>query len=760
MGVALIKSKKRKVMCIILGSWALACGSGGSGGGGGETPPQIPQPFPQQSSSLHTSVGIFANEYKKLAVSPCVRFVDYVLPEMGSEERPFSLDGNLTDWASIPVHLTDPVGDAPASIDLASVQVSRVPDGLAFALAFLPTAQSHIFLEFGGVLSRSEDIVSEVKHFLRFTADGAYELRGDGWSRIDDGNVRFVSGVQGIEIFISDRLVGNATTWPVFWTRVIAQDVASGQWDSTHAAYFPSVLNDDALPFRFQKCVQWGGKPAKVAQVMITHYIPPPIDPSPDYVADGTFEVRREHAYQLGRLSLDVAMSLSGRLQYGAGTQSTLVSEYASHGAVTVNAATHLQQHPLVRDGRTYRLMGIGAKDMGFRPSIHFPQGEVIDAAVSFHLEHMLRNTFQSAGNGLIAVVGRSITKYFSDLYLGKSYWLNHRLPRIASFVDKPDTDAPVSVDQLLALKALGSVIKDEYYNAKVNAASQFFGEIFEADELADAWIEASKIASPASPLETKAALFVELLFAKVPTEDSRKFLKHCMDGYLISVPYEPICAPSVHLDRDQDGLPEFIENYYGLSDDKLDTDEDGWSDFVEMTGGFDANSASSVPGLLAADGVFSEWQTLLASKLHVDKGHSNLCSQDADIEFFGAVGTADYLMIGAIAKNFWNGESRARWEAVVDIPSEERVLFIVAPNKERVLQIKDPVDSKVLLTYPLAVPAGGRVLEILVDRQAMRLATPFNKEEGIKIRLRTAYETEKENIFCDETDWFTPYVR
>lgn len=756
----MIKSIKYGLWFAILVCWTAACGGSGSGSKGGGSAPPPPPPAPPQPNLLHTTVGIYPNSYRKLEVSPCIKYVDYSLPDLTTTGGSLQIDGNLTEWATVPAYLTDPVTDAPASIDLAEVQVALAEEGLAIALAFQPATDSSLFFEFGGVLSRDEEIHTEVKHFFRYIGGEVHELRPSGWETIGPDLLQVVTGAQGTEVKFSDRLVGDTTTWPAWWVRVIAQDGPSGIWDSTHAAYFPSVLGGNAIPFSFLKCTQWGGKPSRVSQVMITHYIPPPQIPPPEYEEDGTFESRREHAFQLGRYALDLALSMTDHMHYGSGVQSVFVSDHVSEGIQSARSI----DHELISNGATYRMLGINSKEMGFRPTIHFPQGYTVESGLNFHIQHMLRTGFQTAGPGLVHVATLAASHQFVKKYIGPQHWLNHRFALVQPFLTKPDTAKPAGLDQMfLALKTLTPEKfepAERYYQAKSRAAAQLLGEIFSVDELLAAWITTSKNTSPASAPETKSQQFATNLFTALEKDDPRTLLAGLMDGYLVPKPYHPDFDPQAHVDQDLDGLPLFVEKLSKTSDKNPDTDQDGWSDLVEHTGGFDPNSASQVPGLIVADGIFSEWQNLLASKIIVDKGHSGLCERDADIQFYAAIGTADHLVIGAVAGDFWQAESKARWEAVIDIPSEERVLIVVAPNSERVVQIKDPADNRVLLTYPIAVPAGGKVAEILVDRAAMRLKTPFNKEQGIKIRLRTAYEADEGNIFCDETDWFAPYLK
>jgi hypothetical protein len=709
---------------------------------------------------LHTTVGIQPNAYRKLDVSPCVKYVDYALPEFSGAASSPAVDGDLTEWATVPALLTDPVADAPALVDLAEVQVAGIDGGLALALAFQQAAGSNLYLEFGGVLSREKEIHTEIKHFFRIGAEGVSELRAGTWQSVGADLFAVVSGPSGMEISISDRLVGDTTTWPAWWVRVMAQDSETSRWDSTHAAYFPSVLGGNSIPFRFQKCVQWGGKPSRVAQLMMTHYVPPPQVLPPDYEEDGTFEVRREHAYQLARFALDLSLSLADAMHYGSGVQTVLVSDFVTDGIQPFNPL----MHDLISAGATYRFLGINAVNMGFRPTVHFPQGATVETGVDFGVQHMLRSTFQTAGPGLLGTISLAVTHQYLKKYIGPQYWLNHRFYQVQPFTLASDAAGPAGLDQMFVALQETPVDKrpaaERYFLAKTRAAAQILGEIFSPDEVVASWLATAKYVSPAATAEAKAQFFMTALTGSLEDGDPRTGLSKIMDGYLLSAAYHPDFGPAVHKDEDSDGLPLFGERLYGTSDKNPDTDHDRWSDMAEHVGGFDPNSAGQVPGLIVADGIFSEWQNLLASKIIVDKGHAGVCERDADIEFYAAIGTADHLVIGAVAGDFWQGESRARWEAVVDIPSEERVLLIVAPNHEREIQIKDPTDNRILYTYPLAVPAGGKVSEILVDREAMRLKTPFNKEQGIRIRLRTAYEADEGNIFCDETDWFAPYLK
>ena len=733
-----------------------SCGGGGDGGGGDKAPSNPPPVEPPAPSALHTSVGIYPNSHKKLAVSSCFRYAEHVLPAV---EASFAIDGELTDWANTVPMLSDPVDDAAGAFDLAEVQVGSHGDGVVIALAYPSSATSHLYFEFGGVLSRDGQIQSEVKHLIKYDATGFSELRANGWEKIQEGILQSAVSATGMEVYFPGRLIGDTITWPAWWVRVVAQNPQTENWDSTHAAYFPSVLGGDSLPFSFTRCTQWSSTLATVSQLIITHQIPAPINPSPDYIADGTFDVRREHALQLGRYALDLSRLLPVKMAYGSMFNTVLVSDLVEPGSLLVSSLSH----PIITNGETYRLLGLNTRNMGFRPDSFFPQGQVLDSAMHFHLKHMLRTQAQFMETGTLDVVAHAIAHDFKKNYVSQQYWFDYRWNQTANFIETNDSKDPKSTDELIATLPASGPERSQalaFYHSKMRAGSQLLGETYSPEELLLGWIGATSQINASTARAVKGELLLSKLIDGLKADDSRRKSPKMFDGYLTSKAYDPSSVPDVHRDSDNDGLPAFIERKISTSDEKADTDGDGWSDLVEYTGGYDPRSSTKVPGLIVADGIFSEWQNLLASKIIIDRGQSGLCEKDADIQFYAAVADRDYLAIGAVAGDFWNNESKARWEVVVDLPKENRSILIVAPNRDRVVQIKDPVTNALFMSYPLAIPAGGKVAEIVVDRQSLRMTTPFSSELGVRLKLRTVYETAGEHIFCDETSWFEPYIK
>lgn len=752
----MIKNIITTLSSIIMVCCVSSCGGGGDGGGSGKAPGNPPPAEPPAPSALHTSVGIYPNAHKKLAVSSCFRYVEHVLPAVGPSLK---IDGDLTDWVNTVPLLSDPVDDAAGVFDLAEVQVGSYGDGVALALAYPSNAAAHLYFEFGGVLSRDGQIQSEVKHLVKYDGTGFSELRSNGWEAVPDGVLQLGRGAKGLEVFFSGRLIGDTITWPAWWVRIVAQNPQTENWDSTHAAYFPSVLGGDSLPFAFTRCTQWSSTVATVSQLIITHQVPAPINPSPDYIADGTFEVRREHALQLGRYALDLSRKLPLKMAYGSMFNTVLVSDLVEPGTLLVSSLSH----PIIANGETYRLLGLNTRNMGFRPDSYFPQGQVLDSALHFHLKHMLRTQAQFMETGALDMVTHAIAHDIKKNYLSQQYWFDYRWNQTANFVDKNDSKAPKALDELFSTMPSSGSDRSKalaFYQSKVRAGSQLLGETYSSEELLLGWIGTASQINNTTQSHVKGELLLGKLIDGLKSDDSRRLAPKMFDGYLTSKAYDPSATPDVHRDNDNDGLPLFIERKIGTSDQKGDTDGDGWSDLAEYTGGFDPGSPAEVPGLIVADGIFAEWQNLLASKIIIDRGQSGLCEKDADIQFYASVADRDYLAIGAVAGEFWNNESKARWEVVVDLPKENRSILIVAPNRDRVVQIKDPETNALFMSYPLAIPAGGKVAEIVMDRQSLRISAPFASDLGVRLKLRTVYESAGEPVFCDETSWFEPYIK
>lgn len=212
--------------------------------------------------------------------------------------------------------------------------------------------------------------------------------------------------------------------------------------------------------------------------------------------------------------------------------------------------------------------------------------------------------------------------------------------------------------------------------------------------------------------------------------------------------------------DSDHDGLPDHYEAVYGTDPQRQDTDGDFWSDLAEVVNSEDPLAQARQPSRIMPDGNFDDWLTLFPQKVHVDQGHSNICPVAADINFYAALATKDELLIGAVAREFWDDEPRASWEVIIDLPNAKRQFLISVPSDSYRTIVKNPETGKVLLQIERAFPQGRKTVEWVFRRQELKLDAGFDEPDSIRIRIRTLFhDTADKDNYCDETAWFAPYV-
>ena len=213
-------------------------------------------------------------------------------------------------------------------------------------------------------------------------------------------------------------------------------------------------------------------------------------------------------------------------------------------------------------------------------------------------------------------------------------------------------------------------------------------------------------------------------------------------------------------VDTDFDGLPDNYEAVYGTDPKRADSDGDSWSDLAEVVNSEDPLAQTRQPNRIMPDGNFDDWLTLFPQKVHLDEGHSVACPVAADIAFYAALASPDELMIGAVAREFWENEPLASWEVVIDLPNSKQQFLISVPSDSYSTTVKDPTTGRVLLTIERAFPQGRKTVEWVFTRKDLKVTEAFDVPDNVRIRIRTLFhDAAGKDNYCDETAWFAPYV-
>lgn len=469
--------------------------------------------------------------------------------------------------------------------------------------------------------------------------------------------------------------------------------------DRVAAAYLPTLLDSDDQPFALATCAAWATRRVPFAIVE---------------VRDAGIEAIAERANQLVRFSFDAAEAVLGAALPPAAQLPIIISA----DAVEV-------KDPLAADAaeEPYRGLAFSAQPLAPGATDIYPEGPFVERASTAFISLGLEGRYPAGSAALRLAWTTALLDHLVRENLGLSYWLD----RLGA---KPE-ERSFSYDTLAS---------------RAYALGHLLGLYATPAELLAAW-------SAGSEKGLKDALKEAL--ARDDDVVDRMWRSWVEDG-----PYDDLLGPNALADTDDDGLPNGYERVHGSRPDRADTDADGFSDLAEAILQTDPQVTSRSPVKLVPDGIFDDWLELLPKRLTVDRGHSGLCPKAADITFAGALATRDELILGAVAAEFWNGEAGARWEALIDFPAQNRQLLVTARGDAHEFVVQNPVTKAVLYTFRRAMPMGHQTIEWSLARQALGIDSYFDQGAEIKIRLRTVFtDPDGKDLFCDETDWFSPNI-
>ncbi len=720
----------------------LACGhkgGDGSGGGGSKPPADPPKPTPP-GASLRTDVDLNPMAYNVPTLTTCLKRQDpFSLPEMTDA---LTVDGAFSDWAKVPTLLSDPLGDAPVGFDVGDVSIASRGEDVAMAVAFAPTADGSLNFEWGGVVARKSVLHSEVRKVLRFYKGQLEQFQDGAWLAVTPDVGTAKAGPNGIELLLTRRLLGDVVTWPIWWARVFSRnETAATVVDSTFAGYFPSMLSQDDLPFTFSVCSNWTARRQPFSFVQIQ-------DSSSGLNARQTgfpIDQAAEWTDQLARLAFDATLDTIG----GDALPSARLGVLSTVNTITATTDSTGVGDAWLGDAAPYRGFFSDANRLGPAATEGYPEGAVVEQSASLLLDMYLQNLMPTAPAYLTHAMRQALLDHLIIKYLGMSYWLDYFSPTIDALVAGNDAKSPTPISTMDPASPVTQ--------AKVVAFGHLLGRDQEPKSLITAWKAAASLVLAGTDPSTalKRALVAE---RDTDTVGAARF-SHLWSGWLEAGAYDAAMGPDAMDDKDQDGLPNYLEAKYGTRFDIADTDGDGWTDAAEVILGTDPKLESRSPAVIVADGDFSDWQVLLPKRLNIDKGTAGDCPKAADINYYSAVVNRDDLIIGAVASDFWPNEPLARWEAVIDFPEKNRQLLVTASGNSHDLVVKKTDSLEVLKRYRRATPTANKTIEWSIHRDAFKLDSYFDSEGAVRIRLRTVYTQDGEDRFCDETDWFEPSI-
>lgn len=702
---------------------ASACGKGGSGGHGSTPPVVQPAPPPPDPMSLRTTVGMDTMTYGLKGLTACLARQDaQSLPILASD---LTMDGDLGEWANVSGMADDPIGDAPTGLDLTYVAVAARGEDLAIALAPVATS-ADVYMEIGGITSKDGVLTATIRRVLRVTSGQLQDYVGSAFQPVAPESGGAMLTATGGEILLTRRLLGDAVTHPLWWVRVFTRDSTGQiQGDSTAAQYFSTMLGSDEPPFELATCSEWIGRrlPMRLLQIRDAR--------------GGTEDVplaqTSERVYELTRMAMDATVGMLG-LQALPVSRLTALATLRPVGVLTDATGFGLDKD-LVAAG--YRGFFTDARDLAPNAVDAFPQGPFVAAVSGRIIEMVLRQAFPAADTGLVNAWREALVDLAMRQYFGTSYWLDHYANRLGPVLTLAPLAAGDAVDESHAL-GFGRLMAQE----------------LQPTELLAVWREAAAAGGdPSTALRSASAGHAANAAASSTIAD-------LWSGWLTAGDFAASSTPGALGDTDLDGVPDHIERKVGTASDRTDSDNDGWSDLAELVSGTDPTVKSKTPGVIMPDSDFGDWQELMPKRLGIDRGKSGVCPKGADITFYAALATRDSLVVGAIAAEYWENEPNARWEVEFDMPknNEQRLVTGIGGSREYVVQRAVP-STEIVRRYQRAMPVARRTIEWSVERQALGLDNYFDVEGAVRLRLRTIFKLDGQELVCDETDWFTPSI-
>jgi hypothetical protein len=736
-----------------------ACGRSGRGGGGGAAPPvDEPDPPPDPGLALRTPVHLSPLDYATLHLPTCLeRTSAPVLPRLTEGWLP---DGRLEEWAKLPHWPDDPAGDAPAGSDITRAAVARVGADLALAAAAHLDAGVTLTWEIGGTLVHGGSLVSEARRWVRWRA-GTLEERIDGvWQAVAPTLGRAASGPDGIEILLSERLLGDVVAWPSWWVRAVTgpESDQAALADATASAIFPSLLGADGTPFVATRCTSWTTARAPVSFIDVqdtraaTRLKGFPIDEA------------AEQTSRLVRFTADAVADMLGKVPLPFTTLPVLAT-VARLGSLPDPFADPggVGEAPVP----SYRTLVLGVADLTPETLRLAPEGPIVEQTATTLFELALRQASPGAPDYMAMVFAAALLEHLVQEQFGRAYWLDAGVARLAPFVDRPDTAAPQPIGDrahaltqgLTTLPAKDRATLLAATRAKISGLGRLLALDATAKELVDGWLAAARRTPPSSdPATILAALVSVVRTSGFDAAQRADHLSRLAAGWLTPDSYADGATPAALADTDFDGLFDALEARLGSAADKLDTDDDGWSDFGEVMAGTDPTSAGARPATLIPDGLFDDWLVLLPMRIHIDKSVARTCPVGADITHYAALASPDALLIGAAAPDFAANERVAEWQADIELTDDGRQLTLVATSGAHELVVQDSRGT-VLKRVPRVVPLGRKAIEWTLDRALLGVTQAIDTPNAVRVRLRTLLRGGEGEQLCDETDWFAPNV-
>jgi len=659
----------------------------------------------------------------------------------------FELGGDLSRWPVEALLWADPANDSSPHLNIGRVFAGlRSQEFLVAVETQVQSTGGQLIFEFGGLRAKDGNLEAQVVRQFRVIEGKLEEHDGGDWTPVNSEFGQVVATPAGggrpasTEVRLGLRMVADIMNWPVWWIRVSTRPAAlpalgeGHGGDTTSSRHFAGRLSSDEDRFRLTACSGWGNEQLPFSVTEVTDRRFNAGDETPPALWD-------YNSFGLVRRAFDSVVTLLGYRDLGI-DHLTIV---ASLKLGDLSAGYSPTSGDTARFGYVFtesrRLAG---------SSTDTTASENIFASASMQL---LRIYAASSGYGAPAwlqeAFAMALFNHVADANLGRLFALNRYRDQVSAFRDHLESDA--------ALRE-ASVRRTD----KAIAFGHLLWANFDAVTLVSAWSHAiTKFEGSNTPDAEFRAALVAAANLSYPGRHNETLLQRIWAGWVTPESYDPMFGPSALGDQDGDGLADFLENSHGFSAVRADTDLDGWTDLVAYVR---ANAALIPPPdreLIVADGSFDDWTRLLPQRVNLHRGQSGSCPEPANITHFSALTDTSGILIGAIADQF-PASGQVHWEAFIDLPEAKRQLLLTTDAVGTNLIVSDAVTKKPIKIYQHPRFQGVATLEwafrfddIKVDPNLVKMS----QKNAVSIRLRTVYQADGKESYCDETDWFESNV-
>ena len=674
------------------------------------------------------------------------------------------------NWLDLLNMKQDPSGDSRSPVDIVTYHLGQTKEDL---LLVFPAAvarqkaasQPFLTMTLGGVGKLEEQMEQRSVRKLRWRQDAEIHRLEDfyrgSWRELTEGEARsdFVDG--HLVIHLAKRHLGDPLNWPSWWLQLDAASeasVTSGDYDdSTGAQYFSSLLSTGDRSPVIGGCQRWANSPEGLAMEHVTEAT----DDAPEGDRRlGTRLTNRRFLegrnIQLARLAVNSVQALVGQRKLPLATFTLLEAS-----SIKEELPFWLRPPSPWTQSDLYRGLSVQIERTGAYTNHPFANGQTF-AKVATQVAYLHLELVQpTAPVWLQELMARTLRNTLERRTFGRSYWLDLYTYRTRTLFEGPLLDGT----RLPGSKTAGTKPIAEYagqgFNGVAEAKLEGLAAILSSEVEGAHWWTAWFAATAATGSSLRFADVVQALPAASVDESARIKLMQLGPGWLIDNAYEDGRSLELLGDRDEDGLPNFLEGLGWQTDAAVfDSDGDGWSDLAEWTLAAQATPSTFAPKKIMPDGSFADWLNLLPKRVAIDEGVTGPCPVAADITHYSALANEEALIVAAHSKDIGDQDGHAaRWELAVDIPTEDRQLLLSAGGRSREVIVQDAKDDLVLKKVYRAMPMGKQTVEWVLRRSELGINSRFDEKDVMRLRFRTVYRDGDQDIFCDETPWFQPFV-